>query len=150
MNLCSSNSNGSRVNCVQFYLLWFSMHACMRAKLLQLYLTLCNPIDCSPPGSSVYGIFQARIVEWVAMSSSKGSSWPKDPRLLMFTCIGRQVLYHRATWEAWFDNMSLLKYKCLLFTISLESIYFSPLIRCRSVCIIQTPLHSLLYVIVVL
>ena len=37
-------------------------------------LTLCNPVDCSPPGSSVHGISQARILEWVAISSSRGSS----------------------------------------------------------------------------
>ena len=34
-------------------------------------LTLCNPVDCSPPGSSVHGILQARILEWVAMPSSR-------------------------------------------------------------------------------
>ena len=39
--------------------------------------TLCNPVDCSPPGSSVYGIFQARILEWVATPSSRGSSQPR-------------------------------------------------------------------------
>ena len=39
---------------------------------------LCNPIDCCPPGSSVHGIFQARILEWVAISFSRGSSRPRD------------------------------------------------------------------------
>ena len=39
--------------------------------------TLCDPVDCRLPGSSVYGIFQARILEWVAISSSKGSSCPR-------------------------------------------------------------------------
>ena len=39
---------------------------------------LCNPMDCSPPGSSVHGTFQARILEWVAISSSRGSSRPRD------------------------------------------------------------------------
>ena len=48
------------------------------AKSLQLCSTLCNPMDCSPTGSSVHGILQARILEWVAMSSSRGSSWPRD------------------------------------------------------------------------
>ena len=43
---------------------------CMSAKLLQLCLTLCNPMDCSLPGSSVHGILQARILEWVAISFS--------------------------------------------------------------------------------
>ena len=39
---------------------------------------LCNPKDCSPPGSYVHGILQARILEWVAVSFSRGSSWPRD------------------------------------------------------------------------
>ena len=38
----------------------------------------CDPLDCSPPGSSVHGILQARILEWVAMPSSRGSSQPRD------------------------------------------------------------------------
>jgi len=44
----------------------------------QSCLTLCDPMDCSPPGSSVHGILQARILEWVAMPSSTGSSRPRD------------------------------------------------------------------------
>ena len=46
---------------------------CMCAESLQLCLTLCDPMDCSPPGSSVYGSPQANILEWVSMSSSMGS-----------------------------------------------------------------------------
>ena len=41
-------------------------------------LTLCDPMDCSLPGFSVHGIFQARVPEWVAFSFSRGSSWPRD------------------------------------------------------------------------
>ena len=41
----------------------------------QSYLTLCDPMDCSPPGSSVHVILRTRILEWVAMPSSKGQSW---------------------------------------------------------------------------
>ena len=48
------------------------------AKSLQLSLTLCNPMDCSSPGSSVHGIFQSRILEWVAISFSRGSSQHQD------------------------------------------------------------------------
>ena len=44
------------------------------ALLLQLCLTLCDPMDCSPMGSSAHGISQARILEWVAVSLSRGSS----------------------------------------------------------------------------
>ena len=50
----------------------------MCAKLLQSCLTLWNPMDCSLTGSSVHGILQARILEWVAMPSSRGSSQPRD------------------------------------------------------------------------
>ena len=40
--------------------------------------TVCDPTDCSLPGSSIHGIFQARVLEWVAISFSRGSSWPRD------------------------------------------------------------------------
>ena len=46
----------------------------MRKLVTQLCLTLCDSMDCSPPGSSVHGILQARIWEWVAISFSRGSS----------------------------------------------------------------------------
>ena len=70
-------------------------HICMRAKSLQSCLTLCDPMDGSPPGSYVHGILQARILEWVAVPSSR------DRTLFScisdISCIGRQVLsrqYH--------------------------------------------------------
>ena len=49
-------------------------------------------MGCSPPSSSVHGIFQARILEWVVMPSFRGSSWPRDQTCI--SCIGTQVLYH--------------------------------------------------------
>jgi len=55
-------------------------------------------MDCSPLGSSVHGICQARILEWVANSFSRGSSQPRD--WTHVSCIGRQILYHWATREA--------------------------------------------------
>ena len=48
------------------------------AQVLQLCPTFCDPMDCSPPGSSVPGILQARLLEWIAMPSSRGSSRPRD------------------------------------------------------------------------
>ena len=54
-------------------LLLLLMHAWVHAKSLQSCPTLCNPMMCSPPGSSVCGVFQARILEWVAISFPKGS-----------------------------------------------------------------------------
>ena len=47
-------------------------------EVTQLCLTFCDPMDCSLPGSSIHGIFQARILEWFAISFSRGSSWPRD------------------------------------------------------------------------
>ena len=56
---------------------------------------LCNRMDRSPPGSSAHGILQARILEWVAMPSSWGSSQPREQTLVSYVSgIGRQVLYH--------------------------------------------------------
>ena len=67
----------------------------MRGKSLQLCLTLCNPMDCSLPGSSLHWILQARILEWVAMPSSRGSSRTRYWALISYLpCNGRQVLYH--------------------------------------------------------
>ena len=60
---------------------------------------LCNPISCGPPGSPVHGILQARILEWVAISSSRGSSQPRDQTHI--ACIGRRILSHCTTWEPW-------------------------------------------------
>ena len=54
------------------------IYACVIAKSLQSCLTLCDPIDCRLPGSSVHGILQTKILEWVTMPSSRRSSPPRD------------------------------------------------------------------------
>ena len=67
----------------------------------QSCLTLRDSMDCSLPGSSVYGIFQARILVWVANSFSRGPFWSEDrTRASWVSCIGRQILYHWASWKA--------------------------------------------------
>ena len=68
------------------------------AKSLQSCLTLCDPIDGSPPGSSIHGIFQARVLEWVTMPSSRGSSQPRDQTQV--SCIASGFLTLRAMREA--------------------------------------------------
>ena len=82
------------------------MHACSTA---QSRLTLCNSMDCSPPGSSVHGILWARMLEWVAISYSSGSSWPQgwNPCHLYLPYIVKWILYHLPTWEA------ILSYTCI-------------------------------------
>ena len=63
--------------------------------------TLSDPMNYSPPGPSVHGILQSRILECVAISSSRGFSQPRDQTLLScVSCIGKQILNHHATWEA--------------------------------------------------
>ena len=61
-----------------------------------------NPMDCSPPASSVHRILQARILEWVAISSSRAFPQPRDwTHVSCVSCIGRRIsFYHWATWEA--------------------------------------------------
>ena len=67
----------------------FNFNVCMHTKLLQSCLTLCNSMDCSPSGSSIHGILQARIVEWVAMPSSRGSSQSRDwTHASYVSCVG--------------------------------------------------------------
>ena len=71
------------------------VYGCVHGKSLQSCLTLYHPMDYSLPGFSVHGIHQARTLEWVAMPSSKGSSWPRHGTCVSYvSCIGRQVLYH--------------------------------------------------------
>ena len=73
----------------------------MRAKSIQSRLTLCDPIDGSLLGSSVCGILQTRILEWVAIPSSRVSSQTRDRTLISYvSCIGRQVFTTSNTHEA--------------------------------------------------
>ena len=68
-------------------------------------------MDCSLSGSSVHGIFQARILEWVAMPSSRGSSQPRDQTCVYYvSCIGRWVFFTTsATWEAQYQCLNITK-----------------------------------------
>ena len=70
----------------------------VKVLVTQSCLILCNPMDCSPPGSSVHGILQARILEWVTMPSSRDLPDPEIKPCLLLLC--RWILYHWATQEA--------------------------------------------------
>ena len=69
----------------------------------ELCLTLCDPMDCTLPGSSVHGISQARILEWAAISFSRTSSQPRHQ--IHISCTGRQILYHWANTWRWKKQM---------------------------------------------
>ena len=101
---CSQIRDWTRVPCIA------SVHVCWVTKLC---LTLCDPMDCSPPGSSVHGILHARILEWGAISFSRGSShiqglnpcllhWQADSSTLNHLgspCMARWILNHWITRE---------------------------------------------------
>ena len=87
---------------------------------------LCDHMDCNPPGSSVHGILQARILEWVALPSSRGSSRPQDRTHVSYvSCIGRWVLCH------WCHLMSVLRIQysdiheaqCILLAIKVSLLW---------------------------
>ena len=77
--------------------------------VIQSCPTLCDPMDCSPPGFSVYGIFQTRIPEWIAISFSRGCSWPREWNCISCS-MSRLILYHWATWEVQTKNIFVLKF----------------------------------------
>ena len=74
------------------------LRLCMHTQSLSLRLTLCASMDCSLQGTSVHGILQTRILEWVAMPFSKGSSWPKDQiSISCISCLAGRFFTHWAT-----------------------------------------------------
>ena len=80
--------------------------------------TLCNPMDCSPLCSSVHGILQARVLEWVAIPCSRGSSWPRDwiqAGLLHY----RQILYHLSHQGSLYLELGLTQNKPFINIIDL-------------------------------
>ena len=113
---------------------------CLVAKLC---LTLCDPMDCSPLGSSVCGILQARILEWVAISFSSGSSPPRDGTGVF--CLRRQICtlsLHRSYQGAILDRVCLYD-ECLSPATLVFLTYSIPRVICKSLInrYIFKPLH---------
>ena len=74
---------------------------CVHAKSFQLCPTLSDPLDCRLPDSPVHGVLLARILGWVAMPSSRGSSWPRDqPKSPATPALAGGFFITSATWEA--------------------------------------------------
>ena len=74
---------------------WTEYRGKVEVLAAQLCLTLCDLMDCSPPGSSVYGLLQTRILEWVAIPFSKGSSRPRNQTFTSYvSCMDKWVLDH--------------------------------------------------------
>ena len=80
---------------------------------LQSWAALCNPMDCSPPGSSVHGILQVRILEWVAMPSSRRSSQPRDrTQMSHVSYIGSRFFTTSSIWKAQFSSVHFSRSEC--------------------------------------
>ena len=77
---------------------------CARALVAQLCLTFCNPLDCRLPSSSVHGILQARMLEWIAIPFSRASSWPRDGTQV--SCITSKLF------SVWGSTIEEIKTKC--------------------------------------
>ena len=99
----------------------------------------CHPVDCSPPGSSVYRIFQARIVEWIAISFSRGSSRPRNQTKV--SCVAGRFFTYWARREAWYiAYLFTMTYiignilSVFLWYNQLSMMYFSYYILVSSVC----------------
>ena len=115
--------------------------------LSQLCLTLCDPTDCSPPGSSVHGILRARILEWVAMPSARGSSQPRDRTQVSYIAGGFFTIW--ATREA-LVNLSISASKNII--CGLEIVHKHVLASLSSGCLClqkETHKHTHLFLKVV-
>ena len=97
---------GWRLNIATVLLDWEVAHSWVHAVLRYVYLvaqscpTVCSPMDLSPLGSSARGIFQARILEWVSISYSRGSSWPRDQTRV--SCISCSYPFQRQKMDIFF------------------------------------------------
>ena len=85
----------------------------VESEVVQWGPTLCDPMDCSLPGSSVHGIFQARVLEWVAISFSRGSSQPRDqtwsPTLQRDTLLSVEWDANLPIWRKYLQKTQLIK-----------------------------------------
>ena len=103
--------------------------------------TLCDSMECSPAGSSVYGISQARILEWVAISFSRGSCWPRDGTQVSWQLPALQVdslpLSHQGSRDTVYmvSNKNLSRHSKYIPSCILREIFF--LLVCRLLCSLQ-------------
>ena len=103
----------------------------------QSCMTLCDPMDCSPPGSSVHGIPQARILVWAAISFSRGSSQPRD--WIWVSCIAGEFFTNWATREApWLKYLLLFPLMSLAISFAI-CLFHKIIISCITKCMIGPP-----------
>ena len=111
--ICCSARNARK----QLYMIGYSLSR-IRAKLLESCPALCDPMDCSLPGSSIHGILQSRILEYVAMPSSRGSFQPRTTYLLKWA--KSRILITTNGGKMWNKNFHSLLVKMQNDTAALE------------------------------
>jgi len=104
--------------------------------VIQLCLTLCDPMDCSLPGSSVHGIFQARVLEQIAISSSRGSSRPRNQtRVSGYYCADSFPLHHlRSLMNAYIKTHQIIYLKYAVYCMSTINQIRSVAQSCLTLC----------------
>ena len=96
ISLSIGRTNRGFLSCNDHFLIWVISLFYFLCSVAQSCLTLCGPMDCSLPGSSVHENFQTRTLEWVAISYSRGFSQPRNWTCVSrVSCNGRWVLYHK-------------------------------------------------------
>jgi len=97
---------------------------------------LCDSMDCSPPNSSVHGLFPIWMLDWIAMSFSRESSRPRDQtRVFCISCTGRWILYHWATWKT---HVCLCVYICSLIIRNLLQNLHVTMISFGAACVFRS------------
>ena len=119
-----------------YWVAGWSWYSVLCVKSLQLCPTLCDPTDCSPPGSSVNEMLQTRIPEWVAMPSSRGSSPPRDRTHIYVSALAGGFFTTSATWEALCVCVCVYTHICVymcvcvcVLTLSFVKVIFLTIIR---------------------
>ena len=110
-------------------------YVCMCACCGQLCPLLCDVMNCSPWGSSVHGTFQARILEQVAISFSRGSSWPRDQTpSLAFPALASWFFTSWATGEVYDleQNLSMLDFSVIMWRVRMKAFPGSPVVKSLS------------------
>ena len=122
---------------------------CVSAKLLQLCPTLCSSMDCGPPGSSVHGILQARTLEWVAMSSSRGSSQSRDQTWVSISpALAGRFFTTSVTGEAQYTHTrTRIHIHVVVQSLSLVLLFATPRTAARQASLSSTISRSLLKLI---
>ena len=103
------------------------------AKLLQSCLPLCDPMDCNPPGSSLHGILQARILELVAISFCKGSSWHRDQ--IHISCVSCTAGGFLTTWAIRETHSPPLPFQLILDCMKLQKTLDCILLVSHQLCL---------------